>query len=322
MGKSSAVANTAVPASRQSKWTRIVRRRYIYLLMVPGFVWAILFAYAPMAGLYMAFIDYSPTLGNFWSSFFGSKFVGFQWFRFFFSGNDFAIVMRNTLASSALTLAIGQIMPIVLAIMLNEARNRHVKRIVQTSSYLPYFISWVIAANIITTLLSMDGVINQLLKAIGAIDESIIFLQEGRYFWWIIALSNTWKDMGYNSIMYLAAIASISPELFEAASVDGAGRLRQIRHILLPALKPTIMILLILNIGNLLNTGFDQYFLLGNAATREFSDVIDTYAFRYGIQNGMFSYAAAVSMFKSVVAFLLVLTVNTISKRMQSSYLF
>lgn len=185
---------------------------------------------------------------------------------------------------------------------------------VQTVSYLPYFISWVIAANIIVTLLSSEGLINQLLIACGFIDEGIFFLQEGKRFWLIVALSNTWKDMGYNSIMYLAAISAINPELFEAAQVDGAGRLKQIWYILLPMLRPTILILLILSIGSLLNTGFDQYFLLGNSLNRQYSDVIDTYTFRYGIQNGMFSYASAVSMFKSVIAFLLVLTVNTISK--------
>ena len=298
------------------------RQRTLYLMLIPGILWALLFAYGPMAGLYMAFIDYQPSLGNFWSNFFGSEFVGLRWFRYFFSGQDFLNVLRNTLCSSILTLSIGFVIPIFIAIALNEVKGRFFKRVVQTVSYLPYFISWVIAANIIVTLLSSEGLLNQLLMACGFIDEGIFFLQEGKHFWLIVALSNTWKDMGYNSIMYLAAISAINPELFEAAQVDGAGRLTQIWYILLPLLRPTILILLILSIGSLLNTGFDQYFLLGNSLNRQYSDVIDTYTFRYGIQNGMFSYASAVSMFKSVIAFLLVLTVNTISKKLEGSHLF
>jgi len=291
-------------------------------MIFPSLILVFIFSYGSLAGLYMAFVDFSPQLGRFWSVLFTSEFVGLQWFRFFFNGQDFYRVMRNTLVSSFLTLVIGSLTPIFFAIMLNECRNRFYKRFVQTTSYLPYFISWVIAANVIVTLLSMNGMVNQLLLRLNLIDESIMFLQNGRYFWFIIALSNTWKNMGYNTIIYMAAISAVNPELFEAAEVDGAGRLRRIWNILLPSLKPTIVILLILNVGSLLNTGFDQYFLLGNSLTREFSDVIDTYAFRYGIQNGMFSYASAVSLFKSVVAFILVLTVNRIAKKLESSHLF
>ena len=301
---------------------RILAHRYIYLMILPGAILVLLFSYGALAGLYMAFVDFAPQLGKFWSVLFKSEFVGLRWFRFFFSGQDFYRVLRNTLASSFLTLIIGSVFPIIFAITLNECRNRFVKRFVQTTSYLPYFISWVIAANIIVTLLSMNGLVNQILLELNVIDKSIMFLQNGKYFWGIIALSNTWKNMGYNTIIYMASISAINPELFEAAEVDGAGRLRKIWNILLPSLKPTIVILLILNVGSLLNTGFDQYFLLGNSLTREFSDVIDTYAFRYGIQNGMFSYASAVSLFKSVVAFILVMTVNRVAKKLETSHLF
>lgn len=230
--------------------------------------------------------------------------------------------MRNTLVSSVLTLSIGFMVPIVIAITLNEVRINWFKRTVQTASYMPFFISWVVAASIVITFLSAEGPINQLLIKLGFVEQGVLFMQEGKLFWIVIALSNAWKEMGYNSIMYLAAIAAIPTELFEAAKVDGAGRLKQIWHVLLPMLRPTIIILLILNIGNLLNTGFDQYFLLGNSLNRSYSDVIDTYAFRYGIQNGMFSFATAVSMFKSVVAFILVLSVNSLSKKMSGTRLF
>lgn len=301
---------------------RVWEHRYIYLMILPSFIFVLMFNYGPMAGLYMAFVDFQPKMGSFWGTLFSSKFVELQWFRYFFSGQDFVRVLRNTMVSSALTLLFGFSVPILIAIFLNECRCRPFKRVVQTFSYLPYFVSWVIASNIIVTLLSASGTVNQLLLRLGLAKDSILFLQDGRYFWWIIALSNTWKDMGYNSIMYLAAIAAINPELFEAAQADGAGRLRQIWHVLLPGIRPTIVILLILTIGNLLNTGFDQYFLLGNSLTRDFSDVIDTYSYRYGLQNGMYSYATAVGMFKSVVAFVLVITVNTVSKRLESSHLF
>ncbi|WP_052350757.1 ABC transporter permease [Paenibacillus gorillae] len=315
-------SNEKAPFLRNPIIKKMVRQRYFYLLLIPGVVWAVLFAYAPMIGLYMAFVDYKPTLGDFWGSLFKADFVGFQWFEYFFSGQDFWQVMRNTLVSSVLTLSIGFVLPIFIAITLNEVRINWFKRTVQTASYLPFFISWVVAASIVVTLLSAEGPVNQLLMKIGIVEQGVLFMQEGKMFWIIIALSNAWKDMGYNSIMYLAAIAAIPTELFEAAKVDGANRLKQIWHVLLPMLRPTIIILLILNIGNLMNTGFDQYFLLGNSLNRSYSDVIDTYAFRYGIQNGMFSYAAAVSMFKSVIAFILVITVNNISKKMGQTHLF
>lgn len=291
-------------------------------MLLPALAWGIMFCYMPLAGLYMAFVDFKPTLGGFWSALLKSDFVGLQWFRYFFAGNDFWRIMRNTLVSSFLTLILSFIAPITIAILLNECKVSWFKKIVQTASYLPYFVSWVIAANIITTLLSSSGVVNQLLMAVGVVKKAVLFLQEGKYFYGVIAFSNMWKDMGYNSIIYLASITSINPELFEAASVDGAGRWKRIWHILLPGLRPTVIIMLILSVGSLLNTGFDQYFLLGNSMTREFSDVIDTYSFRYGISNLMYSYATAVSLFKSVVAFIMVFTVNQIAKATQNSHLF
>jgi putative aldouronate transport system permease protein len=300
----------------------IARHKYFYLMLVPAAVCTFLFSYAPLAGVYLAFVDFKVQMGKFWSALFSSKFVGLQWFVYFLSGKDFLLVLRNTLASSVLTLFFGFFTPILLAVLLNECRNLMFKKFVQTISYLPYFVSWVIASNIIVSMLSSSGMINQVLIALGIIDKSIPFLLEGKNFWMIVALSNTWKDMGYNSIIYLASIASIDSGLFEAAQVDGAGRIRQIWHILLPSIRPTIVIMLILSIGSLLNTGFDQYFLLGNNMTREYSDVIETYAFRYGIQQGLYSYATAVGLFKSVIAFMLVLMANRIAKKVELSHLF
>ena len=307
---------------RRTVWPVFKQQKFLFLMMLPALVWAILFAYAPMAGLYMSFVNYQPTLGQFWESLFHSEFVGLEWFRYFFDNGDFLIIMRNTLASTLITMLFSFPMPILIAIAINEIKNATFKKVVQTSSYLPYFISWVIAANIIVTLLSSDGAINALLKFFNLTDESVLFLQKGKYFWWIVALGNTWKDMGYSSIMYLAAISSINPELYEAAKVDGANRFKQIRYITLPHLKPTIVILLILALGGVLNAGFDQHFLLGNNLTKDYSDVLSTYSFRYGIQNGMFSYASAVGMFSSVVAFVIVVIVNYTAKKINGQSLF
>ncbi|ANS74329.1 protein lplB [Paenibacillus yonginensis] len=317
--------NPQIPAlaiPQRKTWLKFKQQKFLFLMMLPAIIWALIFAYTPMVGLYMSFVNYQPTLGAFWQTLFHSEFVGFKWFDYFFSNGDFLIIMRNTLASTLITLLFSFPMPILIAIAINEIKNVSFKKTVQTASYLPYFISWVIAANIIVTLLSSDGAINGLLKFLHITDESILFLQNGKYFWWIVALGNTWKDMGYSSIMYLAAISSINPELYEAAKVDGANRFKQIRYITLPHLKPTIVILLILALGGILNAGFDQHFLLGNDLTMDYSDVLSTYSFRYGIQNGMFSYASAVGMFSSVVAFIIVVIVNFIAKRVNGHSLF
>jgi putative aldouronate transport system permease protein len=308
--------------SKKRMFKKLSQQKYLYLLLLPGVIWAVLFAYSPMIGLYMAFVNYQPTLGNFWGHFFQSEFVGFDWFKYFFTNGDFFIVMRNTITSSLITLLFSFPMPIFIALAVNEVKHAAFKKTVQTVSYLPYFISWVIAANIIITLLSSGGAVNSLLKLFHITHESILFLQEGKYFWWVVALGNTWKDMGYSSIMYLAAIASINPEIYEAAKVDGANRLKQIRYITLPHLKPTIVILLIFSLGGILNAGFDQHFLLGNELTKGYSDVLATYSFRYGLQNGMFSYASAVGLFNSVVAFLLVVIVNSAAKKINNQSLF
>ena len=211
---------------------------------------------------------------------------------------------------------------ILIAIFLNEVRSMRMKKFVQTASYLPYFISWVIAANIFLTFLSGDGVVNDILQFLHFTDEDILFFQKGPYFWWIIAIANTWKVMGYNAIIYLAAISGIDQEQYEAAEVDGANRVQRIIHITLPAIRPTICILLILAIGGILNTGFEQQLLMQNDSILNYSDVLDTYAYRYGMKNGMYSYGTAVGLFKSIVSFILVLSANSITKKLNDSALF
>lgn len=314
--------NPVIRASRTGLASRLKEQRLLYVLMLPAVVATLMFSYVPMFGLYMAFINYSPGGGAFFKQFFTTDFVGLQWFEYFFTNGDFIRIMRNTLAQSFLSLLFGFPLPIILALMINEMRNGWFKRTFQTVSYMPHFISWVIAANIIITMLASGGVINNILMGIGIIDEPIQFMQKGPLFWWIIALSNAWKDMGFNAIMYLAAISAINPELYEVAKVDGASRLKQMLHITLPSIRPTIIILAILAIGGILNAGFDQQYLLQNNTVLNYSEVIDTYTYKYGLQNGMFSYGAAVGLFKSVVAFILVITVNQMAKRMEQQSLF
>lgn len=307
----------AVPAAAKPKKSvkeRFWEQRYLFLLLLPSLVWVILICYAPMTGLYMAFINYTPKGNGYFADLASAQFVGFDWFKYFFS-TDFLIIMRNTLATSLLTLLFSFPLPIILAICLNEVKSAGAKKFVQTASYLPYFISWVIAANIFITFLSADGVINHLLMAIGFTDEQILFFQKGPYFWWIIAIANAWKVLGYNAIIYLAAVSGISQDMYEAADVDGATRVQKIWYITLPALKPTIMVLLILAIGGVLNTGFEQQLLMANDSILNYSDVLDTYAYRYGLKNGMYSYGTAVGLFKSVVSFILVMGANSLSKK-------
>ena len=289
-------------------------QRYLFLLLLPALIWVILICYAPMTGLYMSFINYTPQGNGYFADMLNSEFVGFSWFEYFFS-TDFLMIMRNTLATSLLTLLFSFPLPIILAICLNEVKNEKVKKFVQTSSYIPYFISWVIAANIFLTFLSSDGVINHLLQFLGHTDKEILFFQHGPYFWWIIAIANAWKVLGYNAIIYMAAISGISQDMYEAADVDGATRMQKIIHITLPALRPTILILLILAIGGVLNTGYEQQLLMSNDSILNFSDVLDTYAYRYGLKNGMYSYGTAVGLFKSVVSFLLVISANALSRK-------
>lgn len=306
------------------KWRHIKKDRNLYILLIPSAVWVLLFSYLPMYGIYMAFVNYEPGMGNgsFFIQLFKSTFVGFSWFELFFTNSDFFRIMRNTICQSLLTFVFAFPAPIILAIALNEVRISPVKKIVQTASYFPYFISWVIAANMIATLLSGDGAVNGIISVLGLADKPIIFLQEPGYFWLIIAISNMWKDTGYNSVIYLAAITSINPEMYESAIIDGANRLQKIKYITLPSLKPTIIILLILSSSNIINAGFDQQFLLMNQTVINVADVIDTYNYRYGLVRGMYSYATAIGLFKTVISFGLLVFVNKMSKKLSNQGLF
>lgn len=308
--------------SRTDIKTRLYKQRYLYIMLVPALIWVLMMCYLPMFGLYMAFINYVPDGTPFFQSFFGSEFVGLQWIKYFiFESGDFGKVMRNTLVTSLLTIIFSIPAPVIIALMINEVRMKKFKKVVQTVSYLPYFISWVIVANIFTTMLAHEGVINTLCMKIGLIDEPIRYFQEGKYFWWIIAIANTWKGMGYNSIIYLSAIAGIDNAIYEASMVDGATRWQKMIYITLPQLKDTVVIMLILAVGGILNAGFEQQLLLQNNQIMDYALVIDLYSYKFGIQESMYSYGTAVGLFKSVISFVLLVIVNNISKKFDSAHI-
>jgi len=289
---------------------RFKREKTLWLISGIALIWLFIFAYVPMAGLVTAFFNYIPG-----RSFFNLDFVGLRYFREFFSLPDFMRILRNTLVISGLGLSIGFAAPIVFALLLNEIRHKLFKRVVQTISYMPYFVSWVVVASIMTTLLAANGTINEVLQKLGLTQSAIPFLNSSNLFWWIMLIANIWKNVGWSAIIYLSAISGVDQELYQAGAVDGLGRFGRVWHITLPGIRPTIVLLFILGIGNLLNTGFEYQLLLGTPITRDVYEVVDTYVYRYGISLGRYSFAVAVGFLKSVIGFALVITTNYISKR-------
>lgn len=285
-----------------------IRDRYLYLLALPGILFFLLFKYVPMWGLVIAFQDYSP-----YSGMLKSDWVGFEHFLRFFGHSDFFLLLRNTLAISLLNLLLFFPAPILISIMLNEVRHAVYKRFIQTVIYFPHFLSWVIIAGISFIMLGQaEGVINAILVLLGF--EKIPFLTSPNLFWLMLTLQNIWKDAGWGTVIFLAAIAGIDPTLYEAAKIDGANRLKQIRHITLPGIKNVILVLLILKLGDVMDVGFEQVFLMGSSAVSSVADVFDTYVYRNGILSGEFSYTAAVGMFKSVIGLIMVVAANRLAK--------
>lgn len=286
-------------------------------MCVPILIWVGVFCYYPMYGLTMAFVDYQPGM-QIWEC----NFVGLKYFIDFVTKPIFGQVLRNTLVMSILGQTIGFICPILFAFALNEIGNMKIKKVVQTASYLPHFISWVVAGSMITNLLSTDGTVNSFLLQFGLIDKSISFLNKGKWYWCIYTIINIWKGMGWSAIIYLSAMSGVDEELYQAGSIDGLGRWGLARHITLPSILPTIVLLWIMGIGNILSAGFDQHLIIGNPLTQKYWDVIDTYAYRYGVQQGFYSVGTAVSLLKSLVGFALVLITNGISRKVSDVALF
>lgn len=298
-----------VPNKRNWRKT-IARQKYLILMVITFVVWVIIFRYVPLWGWLMAFQDYKP-----WKSITDQQWVGLKQFIELFKDVDFYRSMRNTLAMSFLGLAFGFPIPIMLALLINEIKHPRFKRTVQTISYLPHFVSWVVIASIVFRMLSPLGIVNEVLIRLGIIDNAIAFMGEPAYFWWIVVFTDLWKEMGWNSIVYLAAMAGVSPELHEAAIIDGAGRFKRMWYVTIPGIMPTIVVLLVLSIGNIINIGFERQFLLRTASTRDVADVIDLYILNYGIGTGRFSFGTAAGVFKSVVSLSLLTIANWLSRR-------
>lgn len=301
---------------KKSGLLRFIKQWDLQLMVIPALILIFIFSYIPMYGILMAFQDYK--IGRSFSS---SPWVGLKHFIYFFNAPEFKTVMRNTIVISFLKFFIGFPAPIVLALMLNEVRKMAFKRVVQTITYLPHFMSWVILGGLVSALLAVDnGSINMLLEKLNLIDKPINFLSLPQYFWGILVTTNVWKEIGFGSIVYLAAIAGVDPNTYEAASIDGASRFKQIYLITLPSIMPVVSIFMILAIGNLLSAGFEDILILAaNPAIRDVSDVLDTYVVRVGIDNYRYSYATAVGVFKAVVSVGLLSLANFIARRSGNS---
>lgn len=295
----------------------IERQAILLGFMAVYVIYGIVFYYLPLGGWIMAFQNYKIKTGLLHSTF-----VGLDKFKFLFEDKEFLGVIRNTLAMGVINLVCTFIMAIVFAILLNEVRNRFGKKLVQTISYLPHFLSWIIVTGIIHDSLSNTGIINELLVNWNIIKTPINFFAHEGYFWPIVAFANVWKETGWNAIIYLAAIVSIDPSLYEAAEMDGAGRWAKIKHITLPGIRPTIMILLVMNIGNVLNAGFEVQYLLGNGLVRKVSETIDIYVLNWGVSQSDYSLGTAAGIFKSVVAIILIIIANYVAKKTGEEHLF
>ncbi|MBQ6383115.1 MAG: sugar ABC transporter permease [Clostridia bacterium] len=290
---------------------RINKSRSLYVMILPCMIFTFIFSYYPLTGWIMAFENFKPAKG-YW----GSKFVGLDQFRFLFDDFEFWRAFRNTVAMSLLNLVFGFLFAIVFALLLNEIRHTGFKRITQTVSYLPHFLSWVIVCALVQSMLASDGIVNNVIRALGITDKPILFLGEPGYFWWVVVFANVWKEMGWNSIIYIAAISGIDPALYEAAELDGAGRFRRMWHVTLPGIRSTIVVLLIMNLGSILNAGFEVQYLLGsNGLLVDVSQTIDIFVLKYGMSIGNYSLATAAGMFKTVISVTLVFGANAIANR-------
>lgn len=306
-----------VKKDKKITWKEIKRQKTLLIISFFVVVYGVVFYYWPLTGWLMAFQNYKPKNGLL-----GSKFVGLDKFKFLFSDATFLKVIRNTFCMGALNLLTTTIMAILFAILLNEIRHTFVKKTIQTISYLPHFLSWIIVVGILHNALSSTGIINDLLMRVGITKQAINFFAHTQYFWPIVAFANCWKETGWNAIVYLAAITSIDPCLYEAASIDGAGRLAKIRYITLPGIKPTIVILLLMNVGNVLNAGFEVQYLLGNGLVQSVSQTIDIYVLKWGISQNDYSLGTAAGIFKSAVSIALIMLSNAWAKRAGEERLF
>jgi putative aldouronate transport system permease protein len=317
-GRNMAIADKVAPNAaaartvvKTSAWKRLRGQKQLMLMSLPIVAYVVLFAYYPIWGWTMAFQNFKPA-----RSFAQQEWVGFKHFNFLFNDDAFLRVLRNTLAMSVINMVLGFVTAIAFAILLNEIKNKLYKRSIQTISYLPHFLSWIIVTGIVANSLSVEGgIVNVVLMKLGLISEPIMWLSEPKYFWGIVGASHVWKEVGWNAIIYLAAITSIDPSLYEAAEIDGANRYQKMLYITLPGIKSIVVILLIMNLGWILEAGFEVQYLLGNGVVVDWSQTIDIFVLKYGLQIGNYSLATAAGMFKTVVSITLIFAANRIAKR-------
>jgi len=295
----------------QSRLKRAWRRsKYLWLLFLPCLLYYAIFKYAPMFGLVITFKNY-----NVFKGIWASEWVGFKYYRMFFENPDFWVLMKNTVLLGVYKLVFGFPAPIILALLLNEVRNAVFKKWVQTVSYLPHFISNVIVASMVIMFLSPNGgIIDELITALGG--KPVNFMMEPGWFRPVYVLSEIWQHIGWETIIFLAALTAVDPQLYEAASIDGANRWRKLWHVTLPGIAPTIMIILILDIGKVLEIGFEKVFLMYNPAIYDTADIISTYVYRVGMEQGNFSYASSIDLFMGVISFIFIFSANFISRRL------
>ncbi|AEE96864.1 ABC transporter permease [Mahella australiensis] len=316
---STPIAQSPLNIGKKDNWRTIiakdfVRNKYIYIMAIPVLAYYIIFQYGPMYGLMIAFKDFSPGKGI-W----GSPWVGFKHFESFFNGPYAWQLIRNTLLISIYSLLWGFPAPIILALLLNEVRNNTFKRTVQTITYLPHFISLVVVCGLIVDFTASDGVINDIIEMLGG--QRTNFMMKPEWFRTIYIGSGIWQEIGWGSIIYLAAITNIDPQLYEAATIDGASRWRQTFHITIPGITPTIVILLILRLGGLMSVGHEKILLLYNPTTMETADVISTYVYRRGLLDFDYSFSTAVGLFNSLINFGLLVAANAISRKVSETSL-
>ena len=304
---------------KKTFYSEFISQIDLQLMVIPSIIFIFIFSYIPMYGILMAFQEFQ--MGDFPGF---SKWEGFRQFELLFRDPNFPVMMRNTIVISLLKLAICFPAPIILSIMLNEITNASFKKSVQTISYLPHFISWVVGATLLFDFFSPDnGGANYILVSLGLLDKPIFFFGKGEYFWGMLVVTDIWKELGWNAIIYIAAITSIDAELYEAADIDGAGRFSKIWYITIASILPTIILLFIFTVGGLLNANFDQIMMLtnqmGNPSLREFADVIDTYVFRAMRTQGDFSTATAIGLIQSVLGFIVVMIMNKVARKWDDS---
>ena len=286
-----------------------------HLMLAPGMLFLLIFSFIPMFGIIMAFEDYIPAKGIF-----GSEWVGLENFKYMLEIPDSMKILRNTLVIAVGKIILGTLVPIIFALLLNEIRLKWAKKSIQTIVYLPNFLSWAVLAAVFINIFDYHGPVNNFLQAFG--HKPILFLGSNEWFRSIIISTDVWKGFGYGAIVYLAALTGIDPGLYEASSMDGANRFKQLLHVTLPGILPTIMLITALNLGNILNAGFDQIFALYNPIVYETGDVIDTYVYRIGLLGQQYSFATAIGLLKSVVSCVLILSANQLSKKLANMRIF